>query len=64
MGILKGRMTRKIGIFTAVSLMQVPGNLSLQGGWAELLGAEMAEKVNDVGVSKQTRLELLPWIGR
>lgn len=44
MGTFKGKMTRKDGIFAAMFIMEVSGNLSLQGGWAELLGAEMAGK--------------------
>lgn len=47
-------------IFTAMFIMEVPGNLSLQGGWAELLGTEMAEKVSDVGVGTQTGLKPAP----
>lgn len=40
--------------------MEVPGNLSLQCEWAEMLGTEMVEKVNDVGVGKRTGLEPAP----
>lgn len=33
MGTFKGKMTRKYGIFTALFVMEVPGNLSLQSCW-------------------------------
>lgn len=60
MGTFKDKMTRKDGIFTARFIIEVPGNLSVQCRWAELLGTEMAEKVNDVSGGKWTGLEPAP----